>query len=350
MDSFIGLLDRTFGQVVLSLLHNWPYLLASIAIAVGLKHVVDARRLSAFLSRHRRAGVILATAAAVGTPFCSCGTTAVVLGMMASTMSWAPIVAFMVASPLSSPEGMVYTAGLFGWPFAVAMFAASIALGLGGGLAASLLERRGLLGGQARLAPPRVHACTCATASRPVPTTQLLPVHQSALKSAGCAETYAVEMLQAPVAATAAARTVPDRIASVAKNFFATGGRLLAVFLGFAFVGYLLNNLVPAAWIAAVFGSGTVYGVPLAATLGLPLYVSSEASLPLVRALLDSGMSQGAIMAFLIAGSGTSLGAIAGALTIARWRVVALVVGVLWAGAIAAGFGYNLLLALRLFP
>jgi hypothetical protein len=97
-----------------------------------------------------------------------------------------------------------------------------------------------------------------------------------------------------------------------------------------------------------LFGAGKVYGVPLAATIGLPLYISSEASLPMVRALLDSGMSQGAVMAFLIAGSGTSRGAIAGALTIARWRVVGLVVAVLWAGAMAAGFAYNLLLAARI--
>jgi hypothetical protein len=37
-----------------------------------------------------------------------------VIGMMASMMPWAPIVAFMVSLPLSSPEGMFYTAGLFG--------------------------------------------------------------------------------------------------------------------------------------------------------------------------------------------------------------------------------------------
>jgi len=66
----------------------------------------------------------------------------------------------------------------------------------------------------------------------------------------------------------------------------------------------------------------------------------------MVRALLDSGMSQGAVMAFLIAGPGTSIGAIAGALTIAGWRVVGLVVGVLWIGAMAAGFAWNFLLAL----
>jgi len=91
---------------------------------------------------------------------------------------------------------------------------------------------------------------------------------------------------------------------------------------------------------------GRVYSVPLAATLGLPLYINSEASLPLIRGLLDSGMSQGAVMAFLIAGSGTSMGAIAGALTIARWRVVGLVVGVLWIGAMCAGFAYDFLLLL----
>ncbi len=327
MNSFLGLLGRTFDQVALSLLHNWPFLLASIAIAAVLKHAVDARRLSAFLARHRRAGVAIATAAAVGTPFCSCGTTAVVLGMMASTMPWAPIVAFMVASPLSSPEGVVYTAGLFGWPFAIGMFAASIALGLAGGLAAAALERRGLLCCQARMAErPR-------QADRPV---SALPLAGSAAAAPAAAASCGC---RAPVRTKA--RKIMDRV----KGSLLMAGRLLATFLGFAFIGYLLNNLIPSTWVSTLFGSGRAYGVLLAATLGLPLYLSSEASLPLVRALLDSGMSQGAVMAFLIAGSGTSIGAIAGALTIARWRVVALVVGVLWIGSMAVGYGWNLVLA-----
>ena len=268
-------------------------------------------KISAFLARHRGAGVGAATAAAVGTPLCSCGTTAVVLGMMASTMPWGPIVAFMVASPLSSPEGMIYSAGLFGWPFAIAMFTASIALGLTAGAVATTLETRGLLDGQARfrLAPARSCGCSAPAASRPAPATD-------------------------------------SKLAALPREILAMGARLLAMFLGFAFIGYVLNGLIPAAWVSALFGSGEVYGVPLAATIGLPLYVSSEASLPMVHALLDSGMSEGAVMAFLIAGSGTSIGAIAGALTIARWRVVGLVVGLLWIGAIAAGFAFNFLLAL----
>jgi uncharacterized membrane protein YraQ (UPF0718 family) len=135
---------------------------------------------------------------------------------------------------------------------------------------------------------------------------------------------------------------------AVARELVSSGRQLLVMFAGFAFIGYFLNGLIPASWVAAVFGSGNVYSVPLAATLGLPLYLNSETSLPLIRALLANGMSQGAAMAFMISGAGTSIGAMAGALTIARWRVVGLVVGVLWAGAIVCGYAFDLAVRLGL--
>jgi hypothetical protein len=43
-------------------------------------------------------------------------------------------------------------------------------------------------------------------------------------------------------------------------------------------------------------------------------------------------------MAFLITGAGTSIGAVSGMLLIARWRVVALVVGSLVVGATVTGY------------
>ncbi|MDQ1301148.1 MAG: hypothetical protein QG637_1069, partial [Chloroflexota bacterium] len=58
-------------------------------------------------------------------------------------------------------------------------------------------------------------------------------------------------------------------------------------------------------------------------------FFNTEASLPLARALLKAGMSHGAVLAFLITGAGTSIGAVTGALTIARWRVVGLVIATL---------------------
>ncbi len=126
---------------------------------------------------------------------------------------------------------------------------------------------------------------------------------------------------------------------------YSTGKQLLAMFLGFAFIGFLLNGLIPEGWITTLFGSGNSFGVPLAAILGLPFYISSEGSLPLISSLIQGGMNQGAAMAFLITGAGTSLGAVTGALTIARWRVIGLVIGTLWIGAIIAGYGFNALMA-----
>jgi uncharacterized protein len=384
MDFVLGLLKDSVEKVVLTFVHNWPFLLARILVAALLKLFVDARKVSAFLQRYRGVGVAAATAAAVGTPLCSCGTTAVVLGMMATTMPWAPIVAFMVASPLSSPEGLVYSAGLFGWPFAVAFFVVSILLGLAGGAVASVFERKGWLVGQARLsaaaptaAPNVVEAPRESLTRARVSLPAYAPAERGGLQLAACCAGGATA---AAVAAPATAAPAPDcgcavpNVPSAAvpsggcacaappiparrpfdapaflKEVYRVGKQLLVMFLGFAFIGYVLNGLIPAHWVAAIFGAGHAYSVPLAATLGLPLYINSEASLPLIRALLDSGMSQGAAMAFLITGAGTSIGAIAGALTIARWRVIALVVGVLWIGAIIAGYGYDLLLALKAF-
>ena len=84
MDAILNLFVLTLDQVITSLIHNWPFLIVSILISAGLTLYLDPQKVSAFLIRHRRAGVVGATVAAVGTPLCSCGTTAVLLGMMAT--------------------------------------------------------------------------------------------------------------------------------------------------------------------------------------------------------------------------------------------------------------------------
>ncbi len=315
----------------------WPLLILSVIISVVLKLYVDQDRVAAFLKRNQRNSVVMSTALAVGTPFCSCGTTAVVLGMMASTIPWAPIVAFMVASPLTSPEELFYSAGLFGWPFAITFFAASIILGLLGGGIAAFADSKGWLANQGRLAPDRAPRAEVQPA--PVSETVVQPqAVQFAAQGAGASLSLPVVAVK-PVAVK---NTVT--IKQFANETFTTTWKLLAMFIGFAFIGYFLNGLIPQEWIQNIFGAGNAFSVPVAATLGIPFYLNTEASMPLVKAFMDSGMSAGAALAFLITGAGTSIGALAGALTIARWRVIAIVLGTLWVGAILMGVGYDLLL------
>lgn len=342
----ISLLQYTFGKVLETFSHNWLLLLISILISAGLKLYVDQEAIARFLRRNSRNSVLISTGVAVATPFCSCGTTAVVLGMMASTIPWAPIIAFMVASPLTSPEELFYSAGLFGWPFAIAFFVSSILLGLMGGIIANFAESRGWLANQARMAAPKMPSLSLGIMGGPAPI-GLPVIAQSNIEPAveaaqcGCTSNRQERSLvsQPAVEAEKPAVTFP----SFMQEILNISKRLLPLFFGFTFVGYLLNGLIPAAWITSLFGTGHAYSIPLAATLGLPFYINTEASLPLVRAMLESGMSQGAALAFLITGAGTSIGALGGALTIARWRVIGIVIGTLWLGSILLGFIYNLI-------
>lgn len=299
--------QTALGTVLVTLSQLWPLLLISVLISVLLELYVDQNRVASFLRRNERNSVVMSTALAVGTPFCSCGTTAVVLGMMASTVPWAPIVAFLVASPLTSPQQMVYSAGLFGWDFAIVFMLASILLGLTGGAIAGYAESRGWLKDQARLKPRPETVLPIAGGSTPQP------------------------------------KVTPQKFA---REFGVMGGKLFLMFFGFAFIGYFLNGLIPQGWIESAFGSGNFFSVPFAALLGLPFYINTEASMPLVRAFIDSGMSAGAALAFLITGAGTSIGAFTGVLTIARWRVIAIVLGTLVTGAMVVGSLYDLLLPL----
>ena len=336
-----ALLLEAFTKVIGTFAHNWYLLLISIVVSAALKFYVDQETIARFLRRNNRNSVLMATGIAVGTPFCSCGTTAVVLGMMASTIPWAPIVAFIVSSPLTSPEGLFYSAGIFGWPFAIAFFVSSILLGLAGGAIASFAEARGWLVNQARMASP-TPPVSLGIMGGPAPIELPMIAQPTAEPAAcGCSANRAEPAVSAQPTTEAAKPKVTFR--AFVQEMYDISKRLLLLFFGFTFIGYVLNGLIPTAWITSLFGAGHVYSIPLAATLGLPFYINSEASLPLVRAMLESGMSQGAALAFLITGAGTSLGALGGMFTIARWRVIGIVVGTLWLGSILLGFIYNLL-------
>jgi uncharacterized protein len=312
------LLGRVAADVWSTVAADWPYLLASILAAAAVPVYVGTERLAGWLSRRRWLAIGAAVLLATLTPFCSCGTTAIVLGMLATRTPWAPIVAFMVASPLTSPEELLLSAGLFGWPFALIFFTGTIALGLAAGGVTDLLERTGWLAGQARMRPTECTRGACPASAHvtdPAPPTG----------NGG-----------APVAVRtgiAARLHLPE----LAHELQGPGLRLGLYFLGYSAIGYLLIELLPTGLLTGLLSGHSAASIVLAAALGIPVYITTEASLPMVAALIHGGLGLGPAMAFLVTGAGTSVGAITGAFVIARARVIALVVALLFAGALVLG-------------
>lgn len=323
MDSIGDLLELVLTDVLATLARVWPFLLVSVLAAAVVTVYVGTDHASRWLRRRSLVATGGAVVLATLTPFCSCGTIAILLGMLATSAPWAPLVAFIVASPLTSPSELIFSAGLFGWSFALVFFIGTIGLGLAAGGVAGVLDKTGWLKNQARIR-----------------------------SEDGCS-TDACEMSQ-PVAVglgpgTASVAEFPRlrqrlKLDDLAREIWTVGRKLTLFFLAFTTVGYLAIEAISTAWLTQYLGEDSLLAVPLAAILGVPAYLNTEASLPLVATLMEGGMGSGAAMAFLVTGAGTSVGAISGLFVIARRRIVVLVVVMLFTGALTLGWFSQLVL------
>lgn len=320
MDPVLDLLTKVAQDVLGTFARVWPFLFISVVAAASVAVYVGTERASAIMRKRSLAAVVGAVLVAALTPFCSCGTTAILLGMMATASPWAPLVAFMVASPLTSPSELLLSVGLFGWPFAALFFGGTIVLGLVAGGVGAILDRMGWLADQARVRTEMSPEAETVPSFGP----GAAAVTEPALRERALRERWKLD--------------------EFGKELLTTGRKLFVFFLAFTAIGYLAIEAIPTAWLTEYLGAGSVFAVPLAALLGIPAYINTEASLPLVAALMEGGMGPGPAMAFLVTGAGTSVGAISGLFVIARRRVVGLVVALLFTGALVMGWIGNALL------
>ena len=87
------------------------------------------------------------------------------------------------------------------------------------------------------------------------------------------------------------------------RNIKATGPYFFAgIALSAAFQHY-----IPADFVAMVFGNNEAFGVLMAATIGVPLYVCGGGTIPLLQSFLQNGMSMGSATAFMITGPATKI-------------------------------------------
>ena len=119
---------------------------------------------------------------------------------------------------------------------------------------------------------------------------------------------------------------------------------MVAKFMALAFfLEALITLYVPETWIAGLLGHSNPWAILTAAFLGVPVYTSNLAALPMVSGLLEQGMDPAAALAFLIAGPTTTLPAMAAVWGLTSRRVFALYVSFSLAGAVVLGYIYGLL-------
>ena len=124
---------------------------------------------------------------------------------------------------------------------------------------------------------------------------------------------------------------------------------MVVKFMALAFVLEALIILyIPSEWIVSLLGHHNPLSVVWAALIGVPVYTSNLAALPMVSGLLAQGMTPGAGLAFLIAGPTTTLPAMAAVWGLTTRRVFALYVSFSLVGAVVLGYIYSLVSGLVL--
>jgi uncharacterized membrane protein YraQ (UPF0718 family) len=108
--------------------------------------------------------------------------------------------------------------------------------------------------------------------------------------------------------------------------------------------GAAIYGLVPTSWVVALAGPGQTFAIPLAAVLGVPMYVNAETFFPISAALLEKGVGIGAVIAFVTTSMGVSVPEVALLGSLFRWRLVAALVLSVFTVAVGSGMFFALVL------
>lgn len=233
------------------------------------------------------------------TPFCSCSSVPVFLGFVQARFPIGVAFAFLITSPLVNEIAVALLAATFGWRFAVAYTVSGIVLGIAGGLALTLMHAE-------RWLAPGAQASGTTEAETP---------------------------LQGWRARGAEAA--------------ATSGRILRNIapwlLGSLALGAALHGFVPDGFFQKLFGGRGSWTVPLASLIGLPLYVSANATVPLLEAFVAKGVPLGTAMAFLLSAVGVSLPELIMLRSVMTVRLLIVFSGVVLVGTTLIGWLFNAL-------
>jgi uncharacterized membrane protein YraQ (UPF0718 family) len=246
-------------------------------------------------------GYFVGATLGVVTPFCSHSTIPVLAALLRSGAPFGPTMAFLFASPLLDPVVLgvlVFLIGIKGTvTYAVLTFLASILMG-------TLFARLGL---EADVKPlKRTAGPGCETGAGSTKT---------ALWRRAWGESWGFFVPAVP--------------------YLLVGTAASAAIYGF----------VPTAWVVALAGPEQPFAIPLAAALGVPMYVNAETFFPISAALLEKGVGVGAVVALIITSMGVSVPEVALLTSLFRLRMVAVLVSSVFAVAVGSGIIFSLALA-----
>jgi len=285
---------RFFGIIMVEL----SLLFIGISTVIGLTLMyISEDKLQRWLSHKGAFGNILGALMGGLTPFCACSTIPMTVGMLKARVPFGPVMSFVVASPILNPIVLGMMLKLLGIKagivYAAVSFMAAVFFGL-------ILEKLGF--------------------SKQV---------KNVIVTGGQQEDAILE-------------TFMDKLRHAFGSAFKDYRAVFVYLVIGVAIGAVIKGFIPQNLIVSVAGPQNPAAVPVAAVIGIPLYIRATTAIPIGLALIQKGMSVGAVIALIIGGAGMAIPEMSLLASIFKPRLVGALVGVIFLTAVTAGLLFNL--------
>ncbi|HWR09778.1 permease [Sporomusa sp.] len=281
----------TFATLILEL----SVLFVGISFLINLVQIwIPYDKVNMWLSgKNSFVGALGAIVFAFVTPFCSCSTIPIVVNLLNKKVRFGIVMIFLFSSPILDPTILTLMVFALGWKVATFYTLITSVLSIVIGFA---LEKMGFENAVKEVAVQNIDATTA---------------------------TFSV--------ATAWKETIDLMKAVYPYLLFGAG------------IGAFIHEVVPTEWISTYLGGDSWWLIPLAAIVGIPLYVRLSAMIPVSQILIAKGMSAGAVMALVISSAGASMPEIVMLNSIFQKRLVVAFIGSVILMSTVSGFLFYLL-------
>ena len=276
------------------------FLLISYIVGV-LQEYIPPSKIQSILSSKNGKGYIVAGFLGAITPFCSCSTIPFLKGLLRAKAGFGTMMVFLFASPLLNPIIIGLFAVTFGLKVTVFYFVIAMGVSV---VAGYLLEKFGFekyIKPEAYIAPEtKSCAASCGKNGKPI-----------------------------------------SKWTRIWHSTWADFKKVLPYLMGGIAVGSMIYGFMPTEFVASIASEDNPFAIPIAAVIGIPLYIRAEAVIPLSAALAAKGMGLGAVMALIIGSAGASLTEVVLLKSIFKNQMIIAFLTVILSMAVGAGFLYQ---------
>lgn len=276
-------------------------LLFGMIAAIGfLRTFLPHEKVRGWLGKKKGWGNFLASLFGAMTPFCSCSSIPIFFSLIKAGIPLGITFSFLITSPLINEYLVVLMLGFFGWKITAVYILSGMMLGI----------VCGVILGKMKLEMHLVE--------------DMLPTAEPELKK----KHY---------------DGILSRVGFGLKEATAIIKKLWLWILVGVGIGAFIHNYVPEEAIQSVINKAGVFSVPAAALLGVPLYGSCAAIIPIAVALFQKGVPLGTALAFMMAISALSLPEAVMLRRAMKLPLIAIFFGVITLGIIFTGYLINAL-------